>query len=122
MEKLAKTQIPILASYSMPLVLVSALVINALLVTFHISEGSLRLVLLAGSFPIALGPRCFSDYVTDPALRFQPRRYELTCGPSMVRAPVSSAVSPLMSVWPWRFWDRRCWRSTRSIRCARRMS
>jgi len=52
MEKLAKTQIPILASYSMPLVLVSALVINALLVTFHISEGSLRLVLLAGSFPI----------------------------------------------------------------------
>lgn len=52
MEKLAKTQVPILASYSMPLVLFSALVINALLITFHISGGTLRLVLLAGSFPI----------------------------------------------------------------------
>ncbi len=52
MEKLTKTQVSILASYSMPLVLLSALAINALLVTFHISGGTLRLVLLAGSFPI----------------------------------------------------------------------
>jgi hypothetical protein len=52
MEKLTKTQIPILASYSMPLVLLSAFAINALLVAFHISSGTLRLVLLAGSFPI----------------------------------------------------------------------
>ena len=52
MEKLTKTQVPILASYSMPLVLLSAFVINALLVVFHISGGTLRLVLLAGSFPV----------------------------------------------------------------------
>jgi len=52
MEKLTKTQVPILASYSMPLVLLSALVINALIVASHISGGTLRLVLLAGSFPI----------------------------------------------------------------------
>ena len=52
MEKLTKTQIPILASYSMPLVLLSAFAINALLIAFHISSGTLRLVLLAGSFPI----------------------------------------------------------------------
>jgi hypothetical protein len=52
MEKLTKTQVSILASYSMPLVLVAALVINALLVTFHVSGGAERLVLLAGSFPI----------------------------------------------------------------------
>jgi hypothetical protein len=35
----------------MPLVLLAALVINAFLVTFHI-PGTLRLVLLAGSFPV----------------------------------------------------------------------
>jgi hypothetical protein len=52
MEKLTKTQVPILASYSMPLVLLSAFVINALLVTFQVSGGTLRLLLLAGSFPI----------------------------------------------------------------------
>ncbi len=52
MEKLTKTQVPILASYSMPLVLLSAFVINALLIVFHISGGTLRLVLLAGSFPV----------------------------------------------------------------------
>jgi hypothetical protein len=52
MEKLTKTQIPILASYSMPLVLLSAFAINALLVAFQISGGTLRLLLLAGSFPI----------------------------------------------------------------------
>ena len=52
MEKLAKTQVSVLASYSMPLVLLSAFAINALLVSSHISTGTLRLVLLAGSFPI----------------------------------------------------------------------
>jgi hypothetical protein len=52
MEKLTKTQIPILASYSMPLVLLLSFAINALLIAFHISSGTLRLVLLAGSFPI----------------------------------------------------------------------
>ena len=52
MEKLTKTQVSVLASYSMPLVLLSAFAINALLVSFHISGGTLRLVLLAGSFPI----------------------------------------------------------------------
>jgi hypothetical protein len=52
MEKLTKTQIPILASYSMPLVLLAALAINVVLVAFQISGGPLRLVFLAGSFPI----------------------------------------------------------------------
>src|SRR5690349_18113988 len=52
MEKLSKTQVSILASYSMPLVLTSAFVINAVLVALHISEATVRLMLLAGAFPV----------------------------------------------------------------------
>ncbi len=51
-ERLTKTQLSVLASYSMPFVLLSALVINSLLQAYAISGGLTRLVFLSGTFPI----------------------------------------------------------------------
>ena len=51
MEKLTKIQLSVLASYSMPFVLLSAFIINGLLTTLQITGGSLRLVILGAAFP-----------------------------------------------------------------------
>ena len=53
MEKLAKIQLTVLASYSMPFVLLSALLINSLLVDYHVTGGSLKILFLGGAFPLA---------------------------------------------------------------------
>lgn len=52
METLTKTEVPVLISYSMPFVLLSALVINALLYAYGLSGTTSRLIFLSGSFPI----------------------------------------------------------------------
>ena len=52
MEKLAKIQLTVLASYSMPFVLLSALLINSLLVDYHVTGGSLKILFLGGAFPL----------------------------------------------------------------------
>jgi hypothetical protein len=49
---LTKTQISVLASYSMPFVLIFALVINVLLQTYAISDTLSRLIFLSAAFPI----------------------------------------------------------------------
>lgn len=52
MERLTRTQIPVLASYSSPFVLLSAVVINAFLFNMGITEGPVRLLLLGAAVPI----------------------------------------------------------------------
>lgn len=52
MEKLTKTQIPLLATYSSPFVLLSALGINILLFNFGITAGTLRLLVLGTAVPL----------------------------------------------------------------------
>jgi hypothetical protein len=50
--KLTKIQIPVLASYSMPFVLLAALAINAILVIYHVTGGPLKLLFLGAAFPL----------------------------------------------------------------------
>ncbi|HEV2120094.1 MAG TPA: hypothetical protein VGS11_08340 [Candidatus Bathyarchaeia archaeon] len=52
MDKLTKTQVSVLASYSMPFVLLSALIINSLLTNYHVTGGPLRILFLGGAFPL----------------------------------------------------------------------
>jgi hypothetical protein len=52
LDKLTKTQVSVLASYSMPFVLLSALMINALLVNYHVTGGPLKILFLGGTFPL----------------------------------------------------------------------
>ena len=54
MEELTKTQVSVLVSYSMPFVLLSAIVINALLQDTGLSGTTFRLIFLSASFPIGL--------------------------------------------------------------------
>lgn len=54
MEELTKTQVSVLVSYSMPFVLLSAIVINALLHGTGLSGTTYRLIFLSASFPIGL--------------------------------------------------------------------
>jgi hypothetical protein len=49
---LTKTQLSVLASYSMPFVLIFALVINGLLQTHAVADTSSRLIFLSAAFPI----------------------------------------------------------------------
>lgn len=52
LETLTKTQVPVLISYSMPFVLLSALIINNSLLASGLSGTPTRLLLLSASFPI----------------------------------------------------------------------
>lgn len=52
MERLRKTQVSVLISYSMPFVLISALAINLFLRAYAISGQLARLVFLSAAFPI----------------------------------------------------------------------
>ncbi|TMI30729.1 hypothetical protein E6H27_06900 [Candidatus Bathyarchaeota archaeon] len=52
MGKLTKIQIPVLASYSMPFVLLWALVINAILANYHVTGGPLKILFLGAAFPL----------------------------------------------------------------------
>jgi hypothetical protein len=52
LDKLTKTQTPVLASYSMPFVLLFALVINALLMSYHVTGGPVKILILGGAFPL----------------------------------------------------------------------
>ena len=54
MEELTKTQVSVLVSYSMPFVLLSAIVINALLQNTGLSGTTFKLIFLSASFPIGL--------------------------------------------------------------------
>ncbi len=54
MEELTKTQVSVLVSYSMPFVLLSAIVLNAFLQDTGLSGTVYRLVFLSASFPIGL--------------------------------------------------------------------
>jgi hypothetical protein len=49
---LTKTQVSVLASYSMPFVLVFALIINGLLQTYAVSDTLSRLIYLSAAFPV----------------------------------------------------------------------
>ena len=52
MEKLTKIQLPVMVSYSMPFVLLSALIINVILTDSGLSGTPYRLIFLGASFPI----------------------------------------------------------------------
>ena len=52
METLTKTQVPVIVSYSMPFVLLSALIINNLLLTNGLSGTPYRLLFLSIAFPV----------------------------------------------------------------------
>jgi len=52
MEKLTKTQISVLASYSSPFILIFALGINLAMLDFSIQTGFTRLLMLSLSFPL----------------------------------------------------------------------
>ena len=52
MEKLTKTQISVLASYSSPFILIFALGINLAMLDFGIQTGFTRLLMLSLSFPL----------------------------------------------------------------------
>ena len=52
MEKLTKTQLPVMVSYSMPFVLLSAIVINVILADSGLSGTPYRLIFLGAAFPI----------------------------------------------------------------------
>jgi hypothetical protein len=51
MERLTKTQIPIVISYSMPFVLISAIVINNIILAYGLSGTPYRLIFLSTAFP-----------------------------------------------------------------------
>lgn len=52
MDRLAKTQLPLLAAYSSPFVLLSALLLNITLSSQGVTAGPLRLIFLSAAFPI----------------------------------------------------------------------
>lgn len=52
MEKVTRTQIPVLAAYSSPFVLLSAVIINTILLSMEITGGPLRLLVLGAAVPI----------------------------------------------------------------------
>ncbi len=52
MEKLTRTQVSLLASYSSPFILLFALGMNLALLSFGVTTGFTRLLLLSGSFPL----------------------------------------------------------------------
>src|SRR5690348_17002602 len=51
MERLTKTQIPVVISYSMPFVLISAIVINNIILAYGLSGTPYRLIFLSAAFP-----------------------------------------------------------------------
>ncbi len=52
MEKLTKTQVSVLASYSSPFILVAAIGLNLALLRLGITTGFARLLVLSGAFPL----------------------------------------------------------------------
>jgi hypothetical protein len=52
LEKLTKTQVSVLAAYSMPFVLIIAIVINSILHAYGLAGSLIRLIFLSLSFPL----------------------------------------------------------------------
>jgi len=52
LEKMTRTQVPLLSAYSSPFVLLSALGINILLFNLGVTAGTLRLLMLGAAVPI----------------------------------------------------------------------